>query len=148
MRSLIAILAGYFSMAILVMAMLFAAKAVAPDFVPDTPEQITRGYLAFNLVVSALAAIFGGIMAAKVAGRAPFSHSLMLALAALVLGIWYTRTMWSQSPHGYLLGLMAITAPSIALGGWLQARKQARSGMIMTMTLTGPPSPPPQSPPG
>jgi hypothetical protein len=120
LRSVLAILAGYVVMAVIVMAGTAAAAAafglpLAPNAGAPVPTP-GAGYLAANLLVSALGAVAGGWVAAHVARRRPLTHAAVLAALLVAAGLatlgrpqpgqpaWYPPVLLVLGPAGALLG--------------------------------------------
>ena len=120
LRSVLAVIAGYVVLAVTVMIGTAAAAAafglpVLPDPAAAAPMPGT-GYLALNLVVSALGAAAGGWVAAHLARRRPVAHATVLAVLLLAAGIamlgrpqpgqpsWYPTVLLVLGPVGALLG--------------------------------------------
>jgi hypothetical protein len=128
LRSAAALVAGYLSMAVLVMLGTVAATAA---LVPGglaalrggaAPGVVPAGYLAANLVVSLLGAILGGWVAARIGLRAPLAHALVLAAVAGALALLgAVRGAQPGQPAWYPWALVAIAIGGIVLGGWIRA---------------------------
>ena len=109
LRSVLAVLAGYFAMAVAVVVFTVACvKALHLQSGHPTP-----GYLVANLVYSLLAAVLGGWVAAKIAGYRPLQHGLALGLLMLIhpapgQPLWYAWALTLGSP------LMAVLGTKVA----------------------------------
>ena len=128
LRSVAAVIAGYLSMAALVMVGIVAATAaLVPGGLATmrggaTAGALSTGYLAANLVVSLLGAILGGWVAARIGQRAPFAHALVLAaLAGCFALVTALRGAQPGQPAWYPWTLAAIAVTGILIGGWLRA---------------------------
>lgn len=117
-RSIFAVLAGY---------LLFAASSVGLFLIMarDPHAPTTTGFMVFSMIYGAFFAAVGGFVAALIAGRLEFEHSLavsgMIAVvgAASLLARPAGESMWTQ------LAALLIMAPSAMLGGYLRAKQIA-----------------------
>ena len=98
LRSVLAVLGGYFAMAVVVVVLTIACiHGLHLQSGHPTP-----GYLAINLVYSFAAASLGGWVAARVAGYRRLEHGLALGLLILVIGVLYMihpatgQPLWHQ----------------------------------------------------
>lgn len=116
LRSVLAVLAGYFAMALIIIV-LTAACIAALHLRSGHP---TNGYLAFNLLYSFAAAVAGGWVAAKVAGTRRIQHGLALAALILVLGLLFMlhpapgQPAWDQWVLTLLSPLFAVLGAALA----------------------------------
>ena len=128
LRSIAAVLVGYFVFAILAFA-LFRISGQAPH--DDAPPP----FMVVSIVGGILFALAGGYVAAWIAGRKPVAHGVAVAAvlatgAALSLAATVGHgAIWSQ------LAALALMAPSAALGGWL--RRQASQPDRFTQAQRG-----------
>ncbi len=112
LRSILAILAGFVTMAIVVMVLtLIAVSAMHLKSGHPTP-----GYLAVNIFYSFAAAALGGYVTARLAPSSPFKHAYILAAIMLVAGaasymqyrgtqpFWYQVTITFLAPAAALIG--------------------------------------------
>lgn len=128
LRSLAAVVAGYLTMALVVILGTVAATAA---FVPGglaalragaAAGVVPAGYLAANLVVSLLAAMLGGWVAARVATRAPLAHAASLAIAVAVFGlVTALRPAAPGQPAWYPWTIVVLGTAGVLLGGWIRA---------------------------
>lgn len=120
LRSILAVLGGFATMAVIVMATTaIAAAALIPGgmqamMTPGAP--LPRRYLTVNLVCSALAAFAGGFVTARLAPDKPFFHGIALALVMGVMGVLSARQAGDRQPRWYQLVLSAVM-PLVALAG-------------------------------
>lgn len=124
LRSVAAVIAGYFAMAVPLMLMFFAVALVLFGGLPDRrmPPPPVGVNLAL-LVFSGLFAVLGGYVAAWVAGRAPRAHALALGLLMLALGAVMLLNPESPEPMWSRLATVAMALPCPLVGGWLRARR-------------------------
>lgn len=121
LESFLAILAGFVSMAALVMLTTLLLKALAPGFVGEE-EHPQTGYMFFNLAFSAIYAAVGGWVTARLTPitRNPLTHTLMLAIVVLVLGALSAAQLRGKQPVAYQIALTALTPLAVLLGGLLR----------------------------
>lgn len=119
-RSILAVLGGFASMAVLVMVTTaIAAATLIPGgmqamMTPGAP--LPRRYLAANLACSALAAFVGGFVTARLAPEEPFFHGLALALLMVVMGVISARQAGDRQPRWYQV-VLGTVMPAVALVG-------------------------------
>ena len=125
LRSLFAIIGGYIAMAVGI----GIATAVVARFVPGivADGQPTPNYILANLAYSAVFGIFGGYLAALIAGREPLKHGIILAV---ICYLFFLMAMSAPTPADmppwpfwYRVGLLIILGPSVTLGGFLRQRQ-------------------------
>ena len=96
LRSLAAVVAGYFTMVIIVMASTLALiKTMVPGGLATMrqhPEQAaammpTPRYFAMNLVLSFVAALVGGYVTTRIATQSTAGHLAALAVLVIAMGI-------------------------------------------------------------
>jgi hypothetical protein len=133
-RSVMAVIAGYVLMALLVMAastivgVAFPAAFATQDGRPVLPG---LGWYAVSLVYSFASALAGGHACARLARRAELAHAAALALLLAALG---TSMLLSGSgaegvPAWWSAGELAAGVAGVLLGGLIRARaKAAASG--------------------
>ncbi|MGH7566593.1 MAG: hypothetical protein ACREK2_07165 [Gemmatimonadota bacterium] len=125
MRSVLAVLAGFAAMAIVVIvATVLFARLLYPDAEPGAPPTPTGAWLAINLAYSLAAAVLGGWLAAYLAPRAPFGHAVALAVVAAAMAIPGILSGGSPGqPAWYPAVLAALAIGGILLGGRLSPRR-------------------------
>ena len=121
MRSVLAVVAGFLVMAVIVMI----GTAVAARVILRQPlstirtgssEPLPLEYLAANLSASAIAALCGGFLTAAIAGRSPLAHGLALAVVIVLMSILSMKQAGASQPRWYQLTL-ATAMPALALTG-------------------------------
>lgn len=119
-RSVLAVLGGFVTMAIIVMvSTAVAAQALIPGGVRAmaTPGvSPPRAYLVANLGASALAAFIGGVVTARIATAVPFTHGLYLAGLMCIMGAVSARMEGDRQPRWYQV-VMCTVMPAIAVAG-------------------------------
>ena len=125
LRSLFAIIGGYIAMSVGIGITTFLVARFFPGIAVS--GQPTANYILINLTYSSLFAIFGGFMAALIAGREPLKHAIILAA---VCYLFFLMAMGAPAPPDmppwpfwYKVGLLIILGPSVTLGGFLRQRQ-------------------------
>lgn len=115
LRSVLAVIAGFLAMAVLVMVLtLVSVSALHVKSGHPTP-----GYLTLNVIYSLAAALLGGWLAALVAGRSPVAHGIALAVVMLALSaVSYIHYSGTQ-PFAYQIFLIVAPPLAAVLGAWL-----------------------------
>jgi hypothetical protein len=111
-------------MVAIVIGATYALQAIKPEwFLIGTPP--THEYLAVNISYNLLAALTGGYLAARIAGRAPLRHAV--ALAALSVGMTIVSVLAAdqEQPRWYRVFLVVVIPAVIVAGGWLRGRGRA-----------------------
>lgn len=130
-RSVLAVVAGYVLMAVLVMAastlvgVAFPQAFASADGKPILPG---LGWYALSLSYSFAAAVAGGHACARLARRAELAHAgaLALLLAALGLSMMLAGSGAEGVPAWWTGGEVAAGVAGVLLGGFIRA--QARAG--------------------
>lgn len=119
LRSIGAIVLGYVVLALItIVGTSMAARLLLPRRAagapPGTPPVLTPSYLTANLTWSALAAVVGGYVTARMAPGRPMVHVAVLALLILALSAMSARAPTSVGQPGWynrilpLLGLVGV----------------------------------------
>ena len=121
LNSVVAVLAGYIVLAVIVMlGTALAVRAILRQLPSalraPAPGYLTTAYLAANLAASALAAVAAGFVTAAIAGHARLSHGLALAGVMVVLSLLSMQQAGASEPRWYQL-VLATVMPAIAVGG-------------------------------
>lgn len=120
LRSILAVLGGFATMAVLVMVTTaIAAATLIPGgmqaaMTPGTP--LPPRYLTTNLACSALAAFAGGFVTVRLAPDRPFVHGIALALLMGVMAIISARQAGDRQPRWYQV-VLGTVMPAVALVG-------------------------------
>lgn len=113
LRSVFAIVAGYATLAIIVIvATLVAVKLL----LPSANSGPTPPYLVINLIYSAVAAALGGYVAAFVARRAPMIHAGLLAVLFVGLSVATGFEAAAGQPRWYPMVIASLGVPLPADG--------------------------------
>lgn len=120
LRSILAVLGGFATMAFLVMATTaLAAAALIPGgmktmMTPGVP--LPQRYLTANIVCSAIAAFLGGFVTVRLAPDKPFFHAIALALLMGAMALLSARQAGDRQPRWYPL-VLGTVMPLVALTG-------------------------------
>lgn len=134
MPTVLAVLAGYIVMAVLVMAgTIAAAAALIPGGLAATRQQAAglppRAYLSANLILSVVAAIVGGWVTVTIAPQEGRLAIAELAVLVIVLGIASERSerrrqaatsTAARQPTWYPVTITALGVVGAIFGGWLR----------------------------
>lgn len=121
LRSFLALLAGFATMALLVVLMTAILMRSFPAWV-KSPARPSAGYVAVNLVCSFLAAAAGGYVTAWMASQNPLRTILTLAIVVLVLGALSALQARGKQPAWYQIALLIISALGVVAGGLLRLK--------------------------
>jgi hypothetical protein len=117
----LALLAGFATMAILVILVTALLTRMAPEWVGEQNKPRT-GYIFVNLGYSFLAAATGGYVTAWIAAGNPLLHVLALAIVVLVFSALSALQMRGKQPIAYQLALAAISPIGVMAGGLIRLR--------------------------
>jgi peptidoglycan/LPS O-acetylase OafA/YrhL len=126
-QSIVAIIAGFLTTAVLVMAGTAVASAVMlPGRTAGETTVVPTPYLSVNLVLSILAAIAGGYVCGWIAPRHPFSHAAILAGVFGLLSLYTAVTTGAApgQPHWYPWVIGTICVAGVLAGGALRAASE------------------------
>jgi len=121
LHTFLALLAGFATMALLVIAITALLGKLTPSWVGEVgkPEP---AYMFVNLGYSFLAAAAGGYVTAAAAAANPLVHVLALALVVLALAALSAMQSRGKQPIRYQLALVAITPLGVMAGGLVRLR--------------------------
>ena len=126
MRSALAVISGFLVTA----AVAFAADDLVLRFAPNARDSVGRiteaRILILMLVYTALAAIGGSYVTARLAPSRPLRHAMILGAIALALSIVATVMFWDAGPAWYHAIAVGLVLPCAWLGGMLYLRGRAR----------------------
>jgi hypothetical protein len=131
-RSIVAILAGLGVVSLVTQFMEFtlvgaAAGGQLTDMAHYFEVRNRPSILAAGLVYNTVAAILGGYVTAKIAGREEMAHARVAALvltASLIYG--FTAGEFARfTPVWMRIALVALTAPAVLAGATIRARAAA-----------------------
>ncbi len=128
LRSVAAVLVGFGFMAATVMAgtiiatQLFIPGGMRAAAAGAAPAAVPPLYLAANLALSFIGAVFGGWLAARIGDRAPMAHAAALAaLTALLAIISASQTVAGPQPSWYAAVVGTIGVVGVLAGGKLRS---------------------------
>ena len=119
LHAFLALLAGFATVFLLVMAMTILLARLAPNWTVGAPS---RGYIFVTLSYSYLAATAGGYVTAWIAAASPLEHALVLGIVVLLLSATAALVSKGQYPTLYQLTLVAIMPLGVMFGGLLRLR--------------------------
>ena len=121
LHAFLALLAGFATMALLVVALTALLIRLMPRWVGEQGKP-QPGYVFVNLGYSFLAAAAGGYVTAWVAAANPLVHVLALGIVVLALAALSALQSRGKQPTWYALALVAISPMGVLAGGlmWLR----------------------------
>jgi hypothetical protein len=132
-RSIVAVLGGILLVSVVVEVLEFTlVNARAGGAITDMSEYVAVRnqpvMLAAKLVYTSLAAVLGGYMTAKVAGRQELLHGGVAALAQTAALIWgFTAGDYAAfTPVWMRVALVALIGPAMVAGASIRARAAGR----------------------
>jgi hypothetical protein len=121
LHAFLALLAGYATMAALVIVMTALLARLTPSWV-GAEGRPGPGYVIVNLGYSFLAAAAGGYVTAYAAAGNPLYHVLVLGIIVLVLGALSALQSRGKQPIWYQLALLGVAPLGVMAGGLLRLR--------------------------
>jgi hypothetical protein len=121
LHAFLALLAGFATMALLVVALTALLIRLMPRWVGEQGKP-QPGYVFVNLGYSFLAAAAGGYVTAWVAAANPLVHVLALGIVVLALAALSALQSRGKQPIWYALALVAITPLGVLAGGLVRLR--------------------------
>lgn len=127
-RSIAAVVAGF----LLIAALAFGADALLRQLMPSAYAADGRvESTAVLLLAQAYIAVFaiaGCYLAARLAGRAPMRHALILGALGLAFNVAGSIAMWHTAPAWYHVLAIALVMPYAWVGGRLREIELGRRG--------------------
>jgi hypothetical protein len=120
-HAFLALLAGFATMAIVMIVLTVLLKRFAPQWV-GVEQHLRPAYVFVNLACAFLAAIPGGYITAWAAGDSPFPYILALAVIILVLGAITALQARGRQPAWYQVALLIIAPLGVLAGGLIRLR--------------------------
>jgi hypothetical protein len=120
--TIVAMLAGYLALMVLVMVTDFAIGWV----ITAIGGMSMAGTSIASLAVALGCGVGAGYVAALVGRAAPLTSALALGVASAVLGIVLLASGESGTPRWYQAGLIVVVLPTTFAGGVLRARRARR----------------------
>jgi hypothetical protein len=121
LHAFLALLAGFATMVLLVIAVTALLTKFTPDWVGQEAKP-RPGYVAVNLGYVFLAASAGGYVTAWAAVANPLIHVLALALVVLLLAALSAMQARGKQPIWYALVLIVISPVGVLAGGLVRMR--------------------------
>jgi hypothetical protein len=130
LRSIFAVFAGLVLISVIVEALEFGLVTLVNGEVTTDPDiyfrvRNTPAFLAIKVMYNTAAAIVAGLVAARLARRAPMAHGLMLAVIQTVAFGWalMTPALRRSTPDWMWACLIAMTFAGIMTGSLLQRHR-------------------------
>jgi hypothetical protein len=121
LRSFLALLSGFATMAIAVIVMTALLGKLVPEWVSKEGRP-RPGYVFVNLGYSFLSSAAGGYVTAWAALRNPLILVLALAIVVLLMAALSAMQSRGKQPIWYQLALVAITPLGVLAGGLVRIR--------------------------
>ena len=121
LRAFLALLAGFATMALLVVVVTALLARLAPDWV-GAEGKPTPGYAFVNLGYSFLAAAAGGYITAWMSVENQQLHVLVLGIVVLAMSALSAMQSRGKQPIWYALTLLALMPLGVMAGGLLRLR--------------------------
>jgi len=121
LHAFLALLAGFATMAVLVIAITALLTKLTPSWV-GVQGKPRPGYIFVNLGYSFLAAAAGGYVTAWAAAANPLVHVLALGMVVLALAALSALQSRGKQPIWYQLVLVAISPLGVLAGGLVRLR--------------------------
>jgi len=121
LHTFLALVAGYATMAVLVIVLTALLGKLTPDWVAEQGKP-RPAYIFVNLGYSFLAAAAGGYVTAWLAAANPLYHVLALGIAVLALAALSALQARGKQPIWYALTLVALTPLGVLAGGLVRLR--------------------------
>src|SRR5437764_5196804 len=122
-RLILAALAGYFAIGVLVVSTDQVFSWAIPGF--RTMAMPPAFYFAASLVTVFVYSAVGGFICSALARRGSKTATLLLILAGEAIGLAVAIARWQVMPHFFVLGLLILYPLGIFLGSAIQRRKSA-----------------------
>ena len=130
LRSIFAVFAGLVLISVIVEPLEFGLVTLVNGAVTTDPDSYFRvrntpAFLATKVVYNTAAAIVGGLVAARLAPRAPMAHGLVLAVTQTLAFGWALATpaLRRSTPDWMWACLIVVTFAGIMTGSVLQRRR-------------------------
>ena len=121
LRAFLALLAGYTTMAFIVVAATALVSRLVPSWA-GKPGQPRAGYVLVNLGYSFLAAAAGGFVTAWAASGNALRYVLVLAVIVLAMGALSALQARGRQPLAYQLALLALAPVGVVAGGLVRLK--------------------------
>jgi hypothetical protein len=124
LHSVLAVLAGYVTMVIIViigtvLAVRFILHRPPAELRASHPLPMPSAYLTANLLMSGLAALAGGCVTASFAATSPLGHGIALAVFIAVMSLLSMKQAGASQPRWYQIVLATVMPALAVVGAWL-----------------------------
>lgn len=132
MRSVVAVLAGYFVSALAAILVFPFIAIVAPEALHEEEARVDQPWLAIVVVVGFFGAVLGGWVCATVANllgrQSPFAHVIALGMLSLALWMAFMVAAPPQQSTAYQVSLNLTCVAGLLIGGavWSWRARGAR----------------------
>lgn len=126
MRSIAAVAAGFFVIAILSFGTDSIMRRSFADAYDATGRTESVGLLLLTLAYVAVYAIAGCYLAARLAPNKPMKHALILGVLGLIFTTAGTAVAWATAPAWYHVIALATVLPWAWIGGRLREKELER----------------------
>jgi hypothetical protein len=120
-RAFLALLAGFSTMAALVIIVTAVLGRLTPEWVGEEGKP-RPGYALVNLGYSFLAAAAGGYVTARLSSANPLIHVLVLGIVVLAMSALSALQAKGKQPVWYALTLLALMPLGVLAGGLVRLR--------------------------
>lgn len=127
-RSIVAVVVGFVTIAVLALGTNVLLARLAPDLFPASGIVTSTGALVLALAYVAVYATAGSYLTARLAPSRPMLHALVLGALGLLFNIAGAAATWGQVPAWYSVLGLVLTMPYAWLGGYLRERELAGTG--------------------
>jgi hypothetical protein len=121
LHAFLTLLAGYATMAVVVIVVTALLARLAPDWAGTTGKP-QPAYMFVNLGYSFLAAAAGGYVTAWLSAANPLIHVLVLGIVVLAMGGLSALQAKGKQPVWYALTLLAVAPLGVLAGGLVRLR--------------------------
>jgi hypothetical protein len=125
LHAFLALLAGYATVALLVIGMTALLTRLTPGWVAvrvGSDGRLNPAYAFVNLSYSFLAAVAGGYVTALIANGNPLVNTLVLALVVLAMAALSALQSRGKQPIWYALTLVSVMPIGVLAGGLVRLR--------------------------
>ena len=120
-RTVVGVVAGAVTWLVVVIAVSFALREVAPAVAAELNRHATTIALAERLAISFLGSLIGGLIAALVSGERTRAPLIAGVLLLLWWGTYHVTMIWNQFPVWYHLTFFVSLVLLSVLGGRLKS---------------------------
>ena len=129
-RSILAIVIGFVFIGVLAFGTDAALRAAMPDAFGPGGRVDSVPLLLFAQLYVFVYAVAGCYLAARIAGRKPMQHALILGGLGLVFNVAGSIAMWNTAPAWYHVVAILLVMPAAWLGGKLRERQQLSASTL------------------